>query len=139
MRLEKYFPSVKEALALDREELSKYLLNSLIDLDKNKGTLNLHNFVISSDLGIYAGNKRKEIEKAITESWIWLEHNLMLAPTPGREKHWLYVTEQGIKFATEPSESVIKRHCRGVFDRSAIEEILEINYIGHFTISWPMS
>lgn len=102
MLLEQFFPPLETALQLEPEELSIPLLKCLIQSQESASDdLNLHNFVISGDLHKYAGEGYKTLAAIITESWIWLENELMLAPTPGKERQWLYVTERGKKLASE--------------------------------------
>lgn len=100
MLMEKFFPPVETALELQPEELAILLLKCLIQLPESSSSdLNLHNFVISPDLRNYSGDRYKDIAAAITEAWIWLERELMLAPTPGKERNWLYVTKRGTNLA----------------------------------------
>ena len=102
MSLEQFFPPLEITLQLEQEELAIPLLKCLIQSQESaSGDLNLHNFVISGDLHKYAGEEYKTLAAIITESWIWLENELMLAPTPGKERQWLYVTEKGKKLASE--------------------------------------
>jgi len=108
--LEKFFPPVATVLELEPEELSVPLLQYLVNQETSvSGDLNLHNFVISTDLRNYSGDKYAEIAEAMTEAWIWLERELMLAPTPGKERNWLYVTRRGKELATAGDIGKYKR------------------------------
>ena len=102
MALEQFFPPLETTLQLEPEELAIPLLKCLIQSQESEsGNLNLHNFVISGELHKYAGEEYKTVAAIVTESWVWLENELMLAPTPGKERQWLYVTERGKKLASE--------------------------------------
>ena len=101
MLLEKFFPPIETVLELEPEELAVLLLQYLVNQEASvNGDLNLHNFVIGTDLRNYSVDKYAEIGEAMTEAWIWLERELMLAPTPGKERQWLYVTRRGKELAT---------------------------------------
>jgi len=102
MSLEQFFPPLEITLQLEQEELAIPLLKCLIQSQESASdNLNLHNFVISGDLHKYAGEEYRTLAAIVTESWIWLENELMLAPTPGKERQWLYVTERGKKLVSE--------------------------------------
>ncbi len=99
MSLEKFFPPAEIALSLEPEELAIPLLNCLIN---TAGTgLNLGNFVRSEDFDRYGGTKADDIRRLVTESWIWLERELMIAPNFRLSPGWIYVTKRGKELATQ--------------------------------------
>ena len=97
MLVKDQFPPPDEALALKPEELSLFLLKYLFKEEQSgsSSVLNLHNCTLHGNLQDYAGEKYDEISKAITESWIWLEREGMVAPKPGHDRQWVYVTNRG--------------------------------------------
>jgi len=97
MSVKDQFPPPNEALALEPEELALFLLKYLYKEEQtgSSSVLNLHNCTLHGNLQDYAGEKYNEISKAITESWIWLEREGMIAPKPGQDRQWVYVTNRG--------------------------------------------
>jgi uncharacterized protein (TIGR02391 family) len=97
MSVKDQFPPPDEALALEPEELAMFLLKYLCKEEQtgSSSVLNLHNCTLHGNLQDYAGDKYDEISKAITESWIWLEREGMIAPKPGQDRQWVYVTNGG--------------------------------------------
>lgn len=97
MSVKDQFPPPDEALALEPEELALFLLKYLYKEEQtgSSSVLNLHNCTLHGNLQDYAGEKYNEISKAITESWIWLEREGMIAPKPGQDRQWVYVTNRG--------------------------------------------
>jgi hypothetical protein len=54
------------------------------------------NFTWSDELREYAGPRREDVAKAMTEAWIWLEREGMIAPRPNSNKRdQIYVTQKG--------------------------------------------
>lgn len=103
-----FLPTSEIALTLEPEEMAQPLIKCLSHLDKggNEGTLNLYNFVLHLSNSNYGDD---EILKKITEAWMWLEREGMLAPSPGRERQWVYVTERGHKLANATDLTVYTR------------------------------
>ncbi|GAG94614.1 unnamed protein product, partial [marine sediment metagenome] len=122
MSIKDHFPPPDEALALEPEELAIFLLKDLCKGEESGSNLNLHNYTLPGHLQAYAGENYHEISKAITESWIWLERELMLAPIPGRERQWVYVTKRGEKLA---EESDISKYMAGhIIPPNSLDPIL---------------
>ncbi len=123
MRIGAFFPPVETVLEIEPEELAVPLLKCLIQSpESGSDELNLHNFVISPDLRDYSGDKYNEVAAALTEAWIWLEKELMLAPTPGKERQWLYVTKHGKKLAEE--SDIGKYKAGNIIPPNSIDPIL---------------
>lgn len=99
MSLEKFFPPVEISLSLEPEELAIPLLNCLINTADTG--LNLGNFVRSEDFDRYGGAKADDVRRLVTESWIWLERELMIAPNFRLSPGWIYVTKRGKELAAE--------------------------------------
>jgi uncharacterized protein (TIGR02391 family) len=60
--------------------------------------LNRYNFTLQSTLQEYGQNKYLEIAKVITEAWVWLEREGLIAPVPGHNGEWIFITRRGWKF-----------------------------------------
>lgn len=92
------FPPPEEALKLEPEELAVFLLEYLCEAEKSSPiSLNRYNFTLESHLGQYAGEKYDEVSKVMTEAWIWLEREGMIAPKPGTQGEWIFITRRGRK------------------------------------------
>jgi len=104
MSVKDQFPPPDEALTLEPEELALILLKYLYKEEQtsNSSVLNLHNCTLHGNLQDYAGEKYNEISKAITESWIWLEREGMIAPKPEQGRQWVYVTNRGKRLLESP-------------------------------------
>lgn len=101
MTLGRFLPPLETALKLEPEDLAIPLLKYLIVQQESGDGLNLQRFMLGTDLQQYAGKNRDRVAKALTEAWIWLEKELMLAPIPGAERQWLYVTKRGRELAAQ--------------------------------------
>ena len=95
MSIDKFFPPSEVALSLEPEELAIPLLNCLIEMETTGTNLNLGNVVRSEDFDRYGGPKADDIRRLVTESWIWLERELMIAPNFRLSPGWIYVTKRG--------------------------------------------
>ena len=101
--IKKILPPVEIALNMEPEELAVPLLECLCQAEKNSSSvsmLNRDNFIISiSNLKEYIKEKNyQEVAKVITEAWIWLEKEGLIAPQPGQSSAWVFVTRRGYKF-----------------------------------------
>lgn len=103
MSLDEFFPPAEIALRLEPEELAIPLLKCLVDRERNQGdvSLNLGNFVRNEEFDKYGGDKADDIRKAITEAWVWLERELMIAPNFRTSPGWVYVTKRGKELAAQ--------------------------------------
>jgi len=124
MSLEQFFPPLETALQLEPEELSIPLLRCLIKEEESSGAgrLNLHNFAGTGAIDTYAGDKVDEIVKAITESWIWLEREGMIAPNARLGIEWNYVTKRGHRLVA--LSDVSKYIKSNIIPRNSIDPVL---------------
>src|SRR5208282_3212434 len=75
------FPPPDELLELEPEDLAPLVLRYLSQAPRQE--LHRYNFTIQSGaLGAYAGARYEEIARAITEAWIVLEREGLIAPMP---------------------------------------------------------
>lgn len=97
----KIFPPVDIALKLEPEELAVPLLQVLWQCQdtKQSGLLNRYNFMLPSNLKDYTDPGNYDaIARAITEAWVWLERENFIAPQPGQDSGFVFVTRRGNKF-----------------------------------------
>ncbi len=100
MSLDSYFPPAEVVLNLKPEELAIPLLNCLIGREEPGTDLNLGNFVRDEEFDRFGGEKAEDIRKLVTESWAWLERELMIAPNFKLSPGWVYVTKKGKEIAS---------------------------------------
>jgi len=93
-----FFPPVEEALELETEDLAFCVLKHLDALQIAERHFNLGNYVRSGDFDQYAGSRRQEFDRAISEAWMWLEKEILLAPDPrvDRMRDWVIITRRGL-------------------------------------------
>lgn len=98
--MSKVFPPEDMALKMEPEELAVPLLECLCQFDeaKSKGMLNRYNFTLQNNLQEYGQNNYDEIAKVISEAWVWLEKEGLIAPAPAQTGDWIFITRRGHKF-----------------------------------------
>ena len=94
------FPPPKEILHMEPEELAPFVLRHL--QKQQPGTLNRYNFTLQNDreLSEALGRDYERYAKRLMEAWVWLEREGLVAPMPGQNDTWMYVTERGSKIVT---------------------------------------
>jgi len=98
--LEDVFPPPEELLAMEPEEIAVFLLDYLCDTEEQKrGHLNRYNFTFESKYTSYVSDrpKRLEVMKVVMEAWMWLEKEGMIAPKPGEQGDWVFITRKGFR------------------------------------------
>lgn len=102
--LKEFLPAPDVVLQLKPEELAIPLLKCIIHEEEagHRNNLILHNFVGVAETEHFGGDKTSEILKSITETWLWLTREIMIAPLP-REGGIMYVTKHGRELAQSPS------------------------------------
>lgn len=98
MSFQNEFPPIENALEMEPEELAPFVLKYLSTREKT-GKMNRYNFTLgsSSEYGEYAGSHKTEFLKRLMEAWIWLEKEMFLAPKPGEQGEWVFITRRGKK------------------------------------------
>ena len=132
--LEKFFPPPETVLKLNPEELAIPLLKCLVYLEEAKRDNDLvrENFFGLAVSEKFGGEQTIGAAKAITEAWLWLEREIMIAPRPepgaGRI---VYITQRGRELA---EQSDIKTYIRSnLIPRGVLDPILA-NKIQHLFI-----
>lgn len=93
-------PPIDTLLQLQPEELAVPLLEILCRIEENKNEqLNRHSFMLPHTFKDYCDQKYwDDAARALTESWIWLEREGLIAPQPRQERDWIFVTRRGKQF-----------------------------------------
>lgn len=112
-QLKEAFPPPAELLELEPEEIAVFLLDYLCEIEAaypSGGQLNRYNFTLESSIKPYAGNEADEVARVITEAWVWLEKEGMLAPRPGDSSgDWKFVTRKGIRLRDRANLEAYKK------------------------------
>ena len=89
------FPPIETALDMEPEELAPFVLKHL----KKIGKINRYNYSLGtgSEIREYAGGHLGEFQKRLMEAFIWLEREMFIAPLPGSQGEWRYITKRGEK------------------------------------------
>lgn len=110
MSFQDEFPPIENALEMEPEELAPFILKYLSNTE-NTGMMNRYNFTLgtSSELVAYAGGYREDFCKRLMEAWIWLEKEMFLAPKPGAQGEWVFITRRGKKILESQDFSTYKK------------------------------
>jgi uncharacterized protein (TIGR02391 family) len=101
MSIKQLLPDAAALLSLEPEELAGALLqylNALPSYEQNK--LNRYNFSLRHTVEEYPPDSQEEIRRALMEAWVWLEREGFLAPKPGSQGEWVFITRRGKQIAT---------------------------------------
>lgn len=120
-------PPLEVLLRLPREELAVHVLTYLRG---QQGSVHRRNLVspTSTEVIDYAGRERTfEASRALTEAWMWLEREGLIAPDPtqiadGRD--WAYVTKRGEAFRTQ-ADVTAYRHAQMLQAQALDPELAE--------------
>src|SRR5260370_38940796 len=90
-------PNAEDLLALEPEELAGILLEHLNSFGENSSSLQLYNFLLhgQSPAVAYPQEYQDQINRALTEAWVWLEREGLIAPRPGSTNGFMFVTRRG--------------------------------------------
>ena len=93
-----FFPSPEDFMEFETEELAVGLLRHMewID-DETDQMLHLGNYFGSRDVSEYidASKDPAAVRRKLTEAWVWLENEGMLAPLVEQGRDWVFVTGRG--------------------------------------------
>jgi len=93
-------PDPDAILSLEPEELAGVVLEFLNLGKSNSSNLNRRHFGLPHIVEKYPKQHKKAISEALMEAWIWLEREGLLAPRPGSEGDWVFITRRGKKIKT---------------------------------------
>lgn len=89
-------PDPETLLALEPEELAGVVLEYLNSLSESeRGQLNRYNFSLRHTVKDYPDQYQERITQALMEAWVWLEREGLIAPKPGSEGEWVFITRRG--------------------------------------------
>ncbi len=91
-------PNAQDLLVLEPEELAGVLLVHLNSYDEyGQQRLCRKNFFLRgvSPGEAYPQEYRDSVNKALTEAWVWLEREVLLAPRPDHDAEWVFITRRG--------------------------------------------
>ena len=101
--LKDILPPPEQLVQLEPEEVGMFVLKYLCLAERNKGAsgpMSRYNFTLPDSLAHYVSDHalQQEVAKVLTEGWVWLERELMIAPQPGESSgQWFFVTRRGKK------------------------------------------
>ncbi len=101
-------PDAEALLALEPEELAGVVLQYLVS-SGSEGQLNRYNFSLPHTVKEYPPEYRESISMALMEAWVWLEREGLLAPKPGTQGEWIFVTRRGRQLATPKDLQAYRR------------------------------
>ena len=91
-------PPPEELLEMEPEELAPFILRQLQKQPPN--SINRYNFSLINDATLYQRLGQKKAEdyaKCLMEAWMYLEREGFIAPQPGQQGDWAFVTRRGQK------------------------------------------
>lgn len=134
--LREFLPEPDIVLQLKPEELAIPLLRCIIHEEEagNRNSLILENFINTAETEHYGGDQTIEVLKSITETWLWLTREIMIAPRP-REGGIVYVTRRGKELAEYSSiDTYVRSNMipRGVLDPRLASKIQHLFIRGDY-------
>jgi Protein of unknown function (Hypoth_ymh) len=119
------FPLPTELVELGPEDVAALLLVWL-----NQGTgrnFSRYNLLLrSGEIGGYSGNLHDEVARAITQAWIVLEREGLIAPEPNSHGgEWSYVTKRGREVQLTTDFRVFQRG--NLLPRSSLDPVLALH------------
>ena len=91
-------PEAEDLLALEPEEIGGVILTHIHSLDPSaKASLNRYNFSLIYTYKEYPESYHDRIASILMEGWLWLEREGFLAPKPGSDGSWFFITRRGMK------------------------------------------
>ena len=90
-------PPIEEIMEMEPEILAPFILRYL--QKQPQGTINRYNFSLINDPRIYEklGRKADDYGRCLMEAWMYLEREGFIAPNPGQQDDWAFVTRRGQK------------------------------------------
>lgn len=103
-------PEPETVLSLEPEELAGVVLEYLNSLSNSEsGQLNRYNFSLPHTVKGYPPQYQNELSEALMEAWVWLEREGLIAPKPGSQDHWVFITRRGKKLQNATNLAAYRR------------------------------
>lgn len=103
-------PDHEAILALEPEEVAGVVLEYLNSIDQSReGMPNRYNFSLSNTVEEYPKEVREQILEVLMEGWSWLEREGLIAPKPGQQGEWVFVTRRGRMIKTADQLKAFRR------------------------------
>lgn len=90
-------PDHELLLNLEPEELAGVILEYLKSLPEGSTELNRYNFSMPHTVADYPQEHQGSISRALMEGWMWLEKEGLIAPRPGSQGEWVFITRRGLR------------------------------------------
>lgn len=102
-------PPAEEILEMEPEELAPFILRYL--QQQPPGTINRYNFTLASDHTLHErlGRRVEDYKRALMEAWMYLEREGFVAPQPGQQNDWAFVTRRGGKIVAAQDFEVYRK------------------------------
>jgi len=103
-------PDPEALLALEPEELAGVVLECLNSLSHSeRGQLNRYNFSLPHTVEEYPRQYQNRISQALMEAWVWLEREGLIAPKPGSQGEWVFITRRGVQITNASDLEAYRR------------------------------
>src|SRR5882672_3393841 len=92
-------PDPNIVLEMEPEDLAPVILRYLQKKQQSGEQINRYNFSLLNDPRIYEhmpGPKAERYAERLMEGWMWLEREGFIAPKPGTQDGWSFVTQRGM-------------------------------------------
>ncbi len=97
-------PPPQEILEMEPEALAPIILRHLQQQPANRNSINRYNFSLPPSSTLYQNlthGQQLEYGKRLMEAWMYLERQGFVAPMPGTQDGWAFVTRKGQAIVTE--------------------------------------
>jgi uncharacterized protein (TIGR02391 family) len=113
-------PNPDDLLKLNVEEQGRLLLKLFASSDMNESTgltrsgqVNQHNFFNrANDYAAppkYGSGRQKEVDKALSRAWAWLEREGLLVKDPSPGQNWFFLIEEGRELGSREDATAYRR------------------------------
>src|SRR6266850_4778148 len=96
-------PDAETLLRLDPEDVGAVILEHLNSLTAaEREQLNRYNFTLpgAATVAGYSPTYHEQLRRVIMEGWMWLEREGLIAPKPGQQYDWVFITRRGEQMKT---------------------------------------
>jgi uncharacterized protein (TIGR02391 family) len=109
-------------LDLDPEELAGVVLQQLSSRGPSAGDINRYNYSLPSTVACYPPQYHDRLSRALMEAWVWLEKEGLIAPKPGTQGDWCFITRRGQ--ALSSPEDLMKYRRSGRLPRQLLHPLI---------------